>query len=203
MGGLELQAAKADARPKDVNDKRMKAGYGAVPEMGRTRPFSLPPEVGGPVDRATDLASTERSARCNFTRVVMWNEEERAVLRSIGASLRSRGWAHFVTVERLIANWQGMAREAGQYENEVDDYTNDLTSRDGLAIVLSECPSPLRERLQALIDEADDFFRQGTVEDPDGRLGRYFRIDDRSGWWWKRRPRAGPLADYLLAEKTP
>jgi hypothetical protein len=133
----------------------------------------------------------------------MWNEAERAVLDSIGASLQSRGWAKFITVERLIRDWQRVARRAGDYQDTVDDYTNDLTARDGLAIVLSECPSPLRERLRPLIDDADNCFRDGTIDDQEGRLSRFFRIDHDSGWWWKRRPRVGPLADYLLGAEKP
>lgn len=33
----------------------------------------------------------------------------------------------------------------------------------------------------------------------DGMIGEFHRIVDRSGWWWRRRPRSGPLADYLAA----
>jgi hypothetical protein len=34
-------------------------------------------------------------------------------------------------------------------------------------------------------------------DDVDGRLGRYYRVRPEDGWWWHRRPAAGPLADYL------
>jgi hypothetical protein len=64
---------------------------------------------------------------------------ELSVLDRIGAHLRSSGWADFVTVDRLLRDWQWVAREAGQYQDIVDDYTNDVTARDGLEIVLGEC----------------------------------------------------------------
>ena len=129
----------------------------------------------------------------------MWNEMERPILDRIGDRLRAAGWASFVTVERLMRDWRDLSEEAGQYPATVDDYTNDLTARDGLELALRECPPLLRDRLQAVIDAADERFKAGTVDDNEGRVARYFRVDDGSGWWWKRRPKAGPLADFLLA----
>jgi hypothetical protein len=119
-------------------------------------------------------------------------------LDAIGDRLRASGWASFVTVDRLVEDWCQFADEAGQYQLTVDDYTNDLTARDGIELALHECPPVLRGRLQAVIDAADERFRAGTVDDAEGSVARYFRVDDGSGWWWKRRPKAGPLADFLL-----
>jgi hypothetical protein len=131
----------------------------------------------------------------------MWNDGELAILDAIGERLRTRGWASFVTVEWLLADWKQLAGEVQSYGLTVDDYTNDLTTRDGLAIVILECPSALRDRLQAAIEDADVRFREGTVEDCDGLLGEYFSIAQNCGWWWKRIPKAGPLAEALVAEK--
>jgi hypothetical protein len=122
---------------------------------------------------------------------------EQALLDGLGASLRARGWDRQVTVERLLRDWAALASSVERYPLTVDDYTNDLCSRDGLALVLDGCPEPLRAKLAALVEEADRAFRAGTLEDAEGRLARYFRIGPESGWWWSRVPASGPLATYL------
>lgn len=86
-----------------------------------------------------------------------------------------------------------------RYETTVDDYINDLTSRDGLEIVLSECPEPLWAKLSLSIEKADNQFLAQTLEDVEHTLRRKHWIDLLSGWWWHRRPIAGPLANDLAS----
>ncbi len=124
---------------------------------------------------------------------------DQAVLDEIGTSLRARGWADFVTVTWLLGSWRDLALEVRQYTATVDDYTNDLTARDALEIVLAECPEPLRTKLKSAIEQADKEFLAGTQDDADHSLETYFRINPSSGWWWKRTPRSGSLAEYLAA----
>jgi len=81
----------------------------------------------------------------------------------------------------------------------VDDYTNDVCSRDYLAVAASRASSGLRREIEEQVAKADETFRGSTVEDTDGRLGRYYRIERKDGWWWRRRPTSGPLADYLAS----
>lgn len=111
--------------------------------------------------------------------------------------LHDQGWASHVTVERLLQQWAQFAGEVDAYELTVDDYTNDLTTRDAIELVLSRCSSQFGAWAIPIVDEADQRFTDRTV--PDGRavLGRYFRISEDAGWWWRRRPVRGPLADYL------
>ncbi len=122
---------------------------------------------------------------------------ERAALDRIAADLRSEGWATRVTVERLLRDWEALAASVDRYEMTVDDYTNDLTARDGLELVLTRCQEPLRSRLRAVVDAADEEFRSRTLEDDAGAVARYYQVTNDSGWWWKRKPAAGPLAGYL------
>jgi hypothetical protein len=56
---------------------------------------------------------------------------------------------------------------------------------------------PLRAKLAISIEKADSEFLARTRDDTGSALGRYFRIDESSGWWWKRAPATGPLAEYL------
>jgi hypothetical protein len=122
---------------------------------------------------------------------------EQDILDEIGAQLRARGWAGFVTVAWLVRDWRILAQRASEYAFTVDDYTNDLTARDGLEIVLAGCPEPLRTKLKSAIEETDKKFLAGTQDDATRSLENYFRIG--AGWWWRRIPRRGSLAEYLAA----
>jgi len=50
----------------------------------------------------------------------------------------------------------------------------------------------LTDRVQAArapeLDVLDARFIAATVQDSDGALGRFFMVDNRSGWWWRRLP---------------
>ena len=118
------------------------------------------------------------------------------IFDEIGAKLRGDGWAHFVTIPGLLKSWRLLASTAAQYEYTVDDYTDDLTSRDGLEIALAECPEPLLAKLKSAVEQADKEFLAGTQDDVTHSLEEYFRI--RAGWWWRRTPRSGSLAKYLV-----
>src|SRR5579862_2253670 len=122
---------------------------------------------------------------------------EQNTLDEIGAQLRARGWADHVTVPYLIRQWDRLSACIDRYTLTVDEYTNDLTSRDGLEIVVAECDEPLRSKLDLYVMHADREFLARTRDDIEGFVGRYFRIEETDGWWWRRTPSAGPLADFL------
>ncbi|HYM16996.1 MAG TPA: hypothetical protein VEU06_00410 [Micropepsaceae bacterium] len=122
---------------------------------------------------------------------------EQAILDEIEDRLHALGWASHATATWLMRGWQKLARSVDRYTLTVDDYTNDLTARDGLEIILAHCPEPLCAKLRLAIETADKEFLARTQEDLDHALERYFRIDESFGWWWRRRPTSGQLADYL------
>jgi hypothetical protein len=126
-----------------------------------------------------------------------FSASEQAVLDEIGRHLHARGWAGHVTVEVLLQDWEELSTSVNGYKLTIDDYTNDLTSRDALKTVLAQCPEPLRTKLRLRIERADSEFAMLTKEDVDRTLGRYFQITDASDWWWKRKPADGPLAAFL------
>jgi hypothetical protein len=123
---------------------------------------------------------------------------ERAALDEIGRQLRADGWARHVTPAWLLATWDELSVTANGYELSIDDYTNDLLARDGIEWALSVCQPLFRAKLSSWVEAADRAFVAGTEEDAEGSLGRSWPVDETSGWWWKRRPKTGPLADSLV-----
>ena len=120
-----------------------------------------------------------------------------AMVAELEKDLRAEGWADHASVTRELANWATVANIVNRYSMTVDDFTNDLSSRDYLELALGRLPVPAREWLSESVAPLDDRFRDATVKDDRGLLGRFFRIDQDSPWWWHRIPRAGPPADYL------
>jgi hypothetical protein len=122
---------------------------------------------------------------------------DQAVLDTLWDLLRARGWPAHATVPTLLQDWRKLAVSVDGYQLNIDYYTSDLMTRDGLEIVLSACQDPFRAKLRRYVEDADAAFLARTEEDSGSRLGRYFRVDESSGWWWKRRPAGGPLAAFL------
>ena len=127
----------------------------------------------------------------------MIEPEVGAELEGLTARLHADGWADHVTVERLMHDWRQLAGEVADYPMTIDDYTNDVTARDGLDLVLKWTSDRAREVVGDAISEADETFKASTVDDGGDAVSRYFRIGDRAGWWWRRRPTTGRLAAYL------
>ena len=126
------------------------------------------------------------------------NDEDE--VQRIEADLRDAGWADHASMARELRTWARLSEEVNAYTATVDDYTNDLCSRDYLAAMAARASSGLRSVLDEQVASTDESFRRATVEDTDGRLGRYYRIELKDGWWWRRRPASGPLADYLATD---
>ena len=127
-----------------------------------------------------------------------WTPEEDAILGDLSRQLRGKGWAANVPIERLLANWESLASQVNDYRLTIDDFTNDLTSRDGLEGALDLCRlDSFRERLMAAVEASDQKYRAATEEDGGAALSKYFRVPPSAGWWWRRRPRSGPLAVFL------
>jgi hypothetical protein len=85
------------------------------------------------------------------------------------------------TATRLVEDWERLVHEVGDYPPSIDDYTNELTGRDGLALLL-DWPSPAwRDELRQRVEAADGQYRESTVEDGGSGLERFFRVDASSG----------------------
>lgn len=129
---------------------------------------------------------------CEDCRVVDASE-----VRRIESDMRAAGWASHTSLDREVRSWNRLAAEVNTYEATVDDYTNDLCSRDYLEEFASRASDDLRANILERIAGADEMYAGATVEDTEGLLGEYYRIDLKDGWWWRRRPSSGPLAGWL------
>lgn len=101
-----------------------------------------------------------------------------------------------VTVDTLLNDWVSLVAEVeAGYAGSVDDYTNDLTSRDLLEDLIRGSQPSLRAKLEGALEPWDERFRRATAYDDRRALSRFFNIGD--GWWWRRTPTEGQLATYL------
>jgi hypothetical protein len=117
------------------------------------------------------------------------------------AEMHAAGWAAHTSLQRELQTWRDLAAEVASYTPTIDDYTNDLCSRDYIAKFSAAASEGVQEYIASAVAEADDRFRASTEPDVEGFVGHYFRIDDKDGWWWQRRPAGGPLADYLAGRR--
>lgn len=133
--------------------------------------------------------------------ILNFDAKDKAALSAIDQVLRANGWATNVSVERELSAWRSLSVEIDSYTASIDDYTNDLTSRDALEIALQACHGALLSKLRSHVKHSDEQFLARTEDDNDSSVGRFCRIDASKGWWWKRRPTKGALAE-CLAERV-
>jgi hypothetical protein len=122
-------------------------------------------------------------------------------LQDLTTRLHDGGWATHVTAMRLVQGWERLAREVADYPLTIDDFTNDLTGRDGLELLLDWASPELAAELRRRVEPADALYREDTSDDGGAALSRYFRVDESSGWWGRRRPAAGRLGDYISGHR--
>ncbi|RAG83145.1 hypothetical protein DN069_23875 [Streptacidiphilus pinicola] len=118
----------------------------------------------------------------------------------VGELLHRRGWREAFTVGQMVDNWAWLVAQVELgYEDDVNEYTNDLSCRNWLheAWLLLDDVTVLRwtETVKAL----DTRFRAATLEDDGLALGWYHRIPSPELWWWRRHPKhlVGELARHL------
>ena len=122
------------------------------------------------------------------------NDDE---VQSVESVLRDQGWAKHASLAREALAWARLAAQVNTFALTVHDYTNQLCSRDYLAAATALASEPLRTTTRQQVATIDDAFIAVTVEDADGRLAEYHRVETQDGWGWRRRPTCGPLADFL------
>ncbi|GGR34986.1 hypothetical protein ACFOE1_01805 [Agromyces mediolanus] len=127
--------------------------------------------------------------------------EANALLDALDAALHEDGWAAHYSTRRGLSTWFDVARQRWAGSDTVDDYTNDLCARDALELALERTTGALHERLAALVERADQEFLASTEPDSAMLLGKYFRLDSRSGWWWRRIPVTGGISEQLRAQR--
>lgn len=126
----------------------------------------------------------------------LWISTTRKSRRWIASMSGSLTDGRPVTVDTLLNDWVSLVAEVeAGYAGSVDDYTNDLTSRDLLEDLIRGSQPSLRAKLEGALEPWDERFRRATAYDDRRALSRFFNIGD--GWWWRRTPTEGQLATYL------
>ncbi len=103
---------------------------------------------------------------------------------------RARGVADFVSFPYLLSNWPQIVDSVVGYDGVIEEYWNDLDTRNILQDVMDELPSDVAARVAALLKPWDDKFRARTVDSP----GLWRRSNGKPGWWNERFPAVrGPM----------
>lgn len=126
--------------------------------------------------------------------------EDYESVHQAGRVLYERGWRKAFTVNEMTDAWKQLVVEVeAGYDQLVDEYTNDLSCRDWLAAAWPMLTERIRAARQAELDAIDARFLAATAEDTEGALACFYRVDSKSGWWWRRLPvrRKGVFAREL------
>jgi len=106
-----------------------------------------------------------------------------------------------LNLSQVLQKWGFFVGRAEQgYQDSLQEYSAELSTRNILEDVLREAPEPARSKLAAMIRPYDDRFREATTE-----LGKPLSpgMTQWAAPWWCRVPkrRLGQLASDLEAEK--
>ena len=121
-------------------------------------------------------------------------------MQEAGRALAERGWRAAFTLNEMTDSWRSLVAEVESgYDQMVDEYTNDLACRDWLALAWPMLTERVRCARRSELDALDARFRAATDEDTSGRLARFYKVQDKDGWWWRRLPtqRQGEFARGL------
>ena len=129
-------------------------------------------------------------------------------IRHIEQELRAAGWAEQASLDRELRAWDRLSAEVNAYEATIDDYTNDVCSRDYIALFATNASVELRADIDTRVAAADERFRAATVRQahqlklggwvrnlPDGRVealiqGERTAVDRMLSWLLQGPPAA-------------
>lgn len=108
----------------------------------------------------------------------------------VGELLHQRGWHAAFTVAGRVSAWAALvdAVERG-YDDDVDEFTNDLYSRNWLHEAWPLLDDHLVHLWTPRIKALDDRYRAATVDDDGQALDAFHRLPGPDLWWWRRHPR--------------
>lgn len=87
------------------------------------------------------------------------------------------------TIDGLLNAWQAFVSEVEiGYQYSVDEYTNDLSTRNLIQRLIDEAPSSARDKIMAAVETVDHRFDEATVEIETP-------LRDWPFHWWRRVPR--------------
>jgi hypothetical protein len=117
-----------------------------------------------------------------------------------GAELHAQGWRKAFGLNEMLEAYEHLVTKVEEgYDEMVDEYTNDLSCRDWLALAWPMLTERVRDARATELEALDNRFRSATFDDGGQTLSRYFAVERKDGWWWRRRPAriAGTLAADL------
>ena len=132
-----------------------------------------------------------------------FNAEDNESIDRASRELHARGWRKAFTLNEMFAAWASLVAEVERdYDQMVDEYMNDMACRDWLALVWPRLTDRVRDARAEELEALDARFRAATVDDGGLAIGRFYRIENKDGWWWRRRPIkvAGTFAADLAAD---
>jgi hypothetical protein len=167
-----------------------------MPRSARVVPMSEQP--------AYDRVAVNQVARaaCDHVRVDDMTADDYESVERASRVLYERGWHKRFSVNEMTSAWRALVAEVeAGYDQMVDEYTNDLACRDWLAFAWPMFTERVRSSRQSELDALGARFRAATTEDTDGKLARFYRVESKAGWWWRRLPtcREGQFARDLDA----
>jgi hypothetical protein len=110
-------------------------------------------------------------------------------IRRAGQVLHERGWRAVFTLDGEMSQWLWLVdRIERGYLDLVDEYTNDLACRDWIHLVWPMVTDDVRSAYIDQLQAIDQRFAAATLEDGGQALSSFYRVENKSGWWWRRRP---------------
>ncbi|MCR6689856.1 hypothetical protein [Cellulomonas sp.] len=114
---------------------------------------------------------------------------------SIDRASRKRhelGWCKAFNLDEMLGAWESLVAEVeAGYGLMVDEYTNDLACRDWLAVVWPMVTERVRDAWSPELAALDARFKEASEDDGGQAIGRFYRVQGKDGWWWRRRPKNG------------
>ena len=118
-----------------------------------------------------------------------WSQEDDASVERAGRELHARGWRKAVSLDEMLRDYESVVGRVEEgYDETVYEYLNDLACRRWLALAWPLVTENVRKSRAGDLQSLDERFRAASTDDGGRWLGRFFKIDGESEWWWRRRP---------------
>lgn len=128
----------------------------------------------------------EQAGREIMMQKIHLSREEELVLEPILASM-SRKAGHPLTLASLLERWENFVSEVEEgYDDSIYEYTNDLSVRDLLQVVVDNSPISFRDKLIGALWIWDERFKKATEASKRSVLPNK---EKSQAWWWFRVPK--------------
>lgn len=129
--------------------------------------------------------------------------EDYASIERAAQELRDRGLRNEFSLNELFEEWAALVAQVERgYSWTVYEYTNEMACRDLISAIWPMLTDRVRDARAEELGSLDARFKAATENDGGLAIGKFYRIEDKDGWWWRRRPieAAGKFAADLTAD---